>query len=106
MGTGLKGMEAMGGDTCRDLGGKIRARALALGHGSLDPHDLLISGLAGAMDELLLRDLDCRRPSPALEIMLELLQSRSHDAQLSKDLAGLQRTLRSFGGMQRLQPAS
>lgn len=106
MGTGLKGMEAMGGDTCRDLGGKIRARALALGHGSLDPHDLVISGLAGAMDELLLRDLDQGRPSPALEIMLGLLQARTDDAQLSKDLAGLERHLRALGGGQRLQTAS
>lgn len=97
MGTGLKGAGTNGTDACRALGGKIRARALALGHGSQDPHHLLLSGLAGALDEALGHDLTEGHPSPALEVLLGLLQKRNRDAQLSQDLEGLATRLHGYG---------
>jgi hypothetical protein len=106
MGTGLKAAGITGTESCRALGGRIRARALALGHGSQDPHHLLLSGLAGALDEALVHDLAEGHPSPALEVLLGLLQNRNRDAQLSQDLEGLATRLHGFEAERGLLTAS
>lgn len=106
MGSSLAGTGNKAAMSCCDLAGRIRARALYLGQGSLNPHDLLLSGLAGVLDEAIRRDTSRSVPSPAVEVLLDLLKQRNRDAQLSRDLDGLSHRLHHLSVAGKFQSAS